>query len=92
MVGSDEPTGSRRRTVYEITADGEQELQAWLRRPPATFELREEGLLKLFFAEAVAPDEAIEIVRGMREYHRSRDRATARRWRRPKKRPPTPTR
>jgi DNA-binding PadR family transcriptional regulator len=69
VVGSEEPTGSRRRTVYEITADGEQELQAWLRRPPATFELRDEGLLKLFFAEAVAPDEAIEIVRGMREYH-----------------------
>src|SRR6185437_10726104 len=69
VVGSEEPTGGRRRTVYEITADGEQELQAWLRRPPETFELRDEGLLKLFFAEAVAPDEAIEIVRGMREYH-----------------------
>lgn len=69
VVGSEEPTGGRRRTVYEITADGEQELQAWLRRPPETFELRDEGLLKLFFAEAVDPAEALEIVRGMREYH-----------------------
>jgi PadR family transcriptional regulator, regulatory protein AphA len=69
VVGSEEPTGGRRRTVYEITADGEQELQAWLRRPPEIFETRDEGLLKLFFAEAVEPHEALEIVRTMREYH-----------------------
>jgi DNA-binding PadR family transcriptional regulator len=75
VVGSEEPTGGRRRTVYEITADGELELQAWLRLPPETFELRDEGLLKLFFAEAVEPREALEIVRAMREYNES---ATAR--------------
>lgn len=69
VVGSEEPTGGRRRTVYEITADGEQELQAWLRLPPDTFETRDEGLLKLFFAEAVEPQEAVEIVRAMRGYH-----------------------
>ena len=69
VVGSEEPTGGRRRTVYEITADGEQELQAWLRLPPETFETRDEGLLKLFFAEAIEPREAMEIARAMREYH-----------------------
>lgn len=66
IVGSDSPTGERRRTVYEITADGEEELRAWLRQPPRTFEMRDEGLLKLFFAGALPREEALEIVREMR--------------------------
>jgi PadR family transcriptional regulator AphA len=68
IVGSDSPTGGRRRTVYEITADGEEELRAWLRRPPTTFEMREEGLLKLFFADALPAGEAVAIVRAMRAH------------------------
>jgi DNA-binding PadR family transcriptional regulator len=66
LVGSDSPTGGRRRTVYEITADGEEELRAWLRQPPQTFEMRDEGLLKLFFAEALPREEALEVLREMR--------------------------
>ncbi len=68
IEGVDSPTGGRRRTVYEITADGEEELRAWLRRPPTTFEMREEGLLKLFFADALPPGEAVAIVRAMRAH------------------------
>jgi PadR family transcriptional regulator AphA len=68
VVGVDAPTGGRRRTVYEITVDGEEELKAWLRQPPATFEMREEGLLKLFFAEALPRQEAVEILRAMRAH------------------------
>ena len=66
IVGSDSPTGGRRRTVYEITADGEEELRAWLRRPPQTFETRDEGLLKLFFAGALPREEGLDILRTMR--------------------------
>ena len=68
VAGSEAPTGGRRRTVYEITADGEAELKAWLRQPPATYEMREEGLLKLFFASVLPPEEAVEIVRAMRSH------------------------
>jgi PadR family transcriptional regulator AphA len=68
VVGIDAPTGGRRRTVYEITADGEEELKAWLRQPPETFEMREEGLLKLFFADALPREEAVEILRAMRAH------------------------
>jgi DNA-binding PadR family transcriptional regulator len=68
VEGSDRPTGGRRRTVYEITADGEDELKAWLRQPPEVFEMRDEGLLKLFFADALPPEEAVEIVRAMRAH------------------------
>lgn len=68
IAGVDSPTGGRKRTVYEITADGEEELKAWLRQPPQTYEMREEGLLKLFFADALPREEAVEIVRSMRAH------------------------
>ena len=68
VVGADAPTGGRRRTVYEITADGEEELIAWLRQPPTTFEMREEGLLKLFFADALPREEVPAILRAMRAH------------------------
>lgn len=68
VEGVDAPRGERRRTVYAITADGEDELRAWLRRPPQTFEMREEGLLKLFFAGVLDRDEAAETLRAMRAY------------------------
>jgi predicted ATP-dependent Lon-type protease len=42
-------------------------LRAWLRQTPETFEMRDEGLLKLFFADALPREEALEILRAMRE-------------------------
>jgi DNA-binding PadR family transcriptional regulator len=71
VKGVDSPTGGRRRTVYEITADGEEELKAWLRQPPSTYEMRDEGLLKLFFAGALPREEAVEILRAMRAHRLS---------------------
>jgi PadR family transcriptional regulator AphA len=68
VEGVDEPRGERRRTVYAITAAGEEALRDWLREPPQTYEMREEGLLKLFFAEALPPEEAVEILRSMRRH------------------------
>lgn len=71
IVGSDSPTGGRKRTVYEITADGADELRAWLRQEPETFEMRDEGLLKLFFADALPREEALAILRSMRSRRRA---------------------
>ncbi len=68
VTGVEAPTGGRRRTVYEITADGKEELKAWLRQPPVTYEMREEGLLKLFFADALPPRDAVETLRAMRAH------------------------
>jgi PadR family transcriptional regulator AphA len=64
------PRGARKRTVYAITPDGEVELKAWLRQPPETYEMREEGLLKLFFAGVLPPEEAAPILASMREHRR----------------------
>ena len=66
VEGIDASRGDRKRTVYAITTDGEAELKDWLRQPPETSEMREEGLLKLFFAGALKPAEAVETLRAMR--------------------------
>jgi PadR family transcriptional regulator AphA len=68
IEGIDASRGERKRTVYAITATGEQELEDWLRNPPETAEMREEGLLKLFFSGVLAPEQAAETLRSMREY------------------------
>jgi DNA-binding PadR family transcriptional regulator len=67
VKGTDAPRGGRKRTVYEMTPAGEEELRAWLRQEPETFEMRDEGLLKLFFADALPREEALAILRSMRE-------------------------
>lgn len=68
VEGADEPTGERKRTVYAITEAGTKALVEWLRQPPQTYEMREEGLLKLFFAGALPPEEAAQILRSMRAH------------------------
>lgn len=67
IKGRDSPSGARARRTYKITAAGERALHDWLRSPAElTFELRDRGLLKLFFADVLDPDEAIAHVRTMR--------------------------
>lgn len=52
IEGRAEPHGGRRRNVYRLSPAGRRELKAWLHTDPEVFELRDEGLLKLFFAAA----------------------------------------
>jgi PadR family transcriptional regulator AphA len=67
IKGRDSPSGGRARRTFKITAAGERALREWLRSPAdLTFELRDRGLLKLFFADVLDPDEAIAHVRAMR--------------------------
>ena len=47
-----EPTGSRPRTVYEITTMGSEALQAWLGEGSAPPKLEAEALVRVFFADA----------------------------------------
>jgi DNA-binding PadR family transcriptional regulator len=67
IVGTDEPHGQRPRKTYRLTDKGQAALEEWLRseRVP-DFEFRDEGLLRLFFADAVTPEEALELVRRLR--------------------------
>jgi len=66
VEGSDEHVGRRRRTRYRLTPDGRSELERWLRDPSAGYELRDEGLLKLFFADAIGQENALGIVGSLR--------------------------
>ncbi|HEY1355386.1 MAG TPA: PadR family transcriptional regulator [Solirubrobacterales bacterium] len=68
VTGVESPRGERRRTVYTITDAGMERLKEWLRQPPEMSEMREEGLLKLFFSGVLERDEASETLRRMREH------------------------
>jgi DNA-binding PadR family transcriptional regulator len=75
IVGHDDPRGARPRTIYHLTESGEAALGDWLRsqRVPE-FEFRDEGLLRLFFADALPNAEAIALVRRLREHAEEADR------------------
>jgi PadR family transcriptional regulator, regulatory protein AphA len=67
VKGESVPSGGRARTVYELTEAGEAALQQWLEADDEpSYELRDEGMLKLFFSDSL-PERRIEIVRAMRE-------------------------
>src|SRR5215210_534882 len=69
VVGTLAPTGGRKRKAYELTAEGRQRLAGWVAAPPRMPELRDENLLKLFFADLVPHDEALEQLRMRRRGH-----------------------
>ena len=64
--GRPEPSGGRARRVYELTPRGESALRDWLASDAEpTYELRDEGMLKLFFSDSL-PERRIQNVRAMR--------------------------
>jgi DNA-binding PadR family transcriptional regulator len=66
-----EPRGGRARTVYRLTSAGEAALAQWLEPSPhPTFEVRDEGMLRLFFSDFGTPEQRIENLRAMRDLHR----------------------
>src|SRR5436305_4248472 len=67
IEGREEPTGGRARTVYNVTDAGRAALESWrASSEPLSYELRDEGMLKLFFSDAL-PERRPEIIREMRE-------------------------
>jgi DNA-binding PadR family transcriptional regulator len=66
IEGTEAPRDGRKRTVYKITPEGRKVLRSWLRQPPDVYEVRDEGLLKLFFAGALPPEEAANTLESMR--------------------------
>jgi DNA-binding PadR family transcriptional regulator len=67
--GRPEPSGARARTVYQLTEAGERALHGWLASDEEPlYELRDEGMLKLFFSDSL-PERRIENIRAMRALH-----------------------
>ncbi len=71
IAGTSKPQGARPRTVYKLTASGRRALRGWLLAPNTGYELRDEGLLKLFFADALTPEETLALLDTKRELHQA---------------------
>jgi DNA-binding PadR family transcriptional regulator len=69
VEGEDVPTGDRARRVYALTDAGRGELEAWLLGRDTTVELRDESLLRLFFADALPREQALALLEGRRRGH-----------------------
>ena len=67
LVEADAEEGGRRRTTYRITDAGREAFAGWIRDPELTQEMRDEGLLKLFFAGLLERDDAIAVLAATRE-------------------------
>src|SRR5438128_6788228 len=70
IEGEDAPAGGRQRRSYRLTPEGEAALHDWLVSDgDLVREVRDEALLRLFFADLLSPEEAVENLRRMREQH-----------------------
>jgi DNA-binding PadR family transcriptional regulator len=69
IEGRADPQGGRRRNTYRLTSAGRRELERWLGVDAEAFELRDEGLLKLFFAETGGNDAAVQALASKRREH-----------------------
>jgi PadR family transcriptional regulator, regulatory protein AphA len=69
IEGKASPQGGRRRNVYRLTPAGRKELRAWLDADPEVFELRDEALLKLFFADATGGGSATGTLAAKQRTH-----------------------
>ena len=70
LRGEEASTNGRPRRAFDLTGAGEKALGEWLRSPDlGVFEYRDEGLLKMFFWDAVDIDERRRILNAMRARH-----------------------
>ena len=69
VTGKHAPTGGRKRKEYELTDAGREALVAWAAGPADMPVLRDESLLKLFFADALPREDALEQLRRRRAGH-----------------------
>ena len=71
IEGTASPQGGRPRTVYRITDKGREALATWIMDTGSTVELRHEGLLKVFFADALeSGEDRIAVLESMASIHR----------------------
>jgi len=75
LTRREDPHGARSRSAYELTGKGEEALSAWLGSERfAPTQLRDESLLRLFFADALPHQEQIALLRQMRDRAREAER------------------
>jgi PadR family transcriptional regulator AphA len=68
VEGERQARGGRARTLYALTPEGREALQEWLTSPrELKHEIRDEGILKLFFSDALQPEDQVANLTAMRE-------------------------
>jgi DNA-binding PadR family transcriptional regulator len=68
LTRSEDPNGGRERFAYELTAEGEAALLDWMRSPrEAPTQFRDEGILRLFFADGLPLEDQLALVRRLRQ-------------------------
>ena len=65
----EEPRGRVPRRIYSLTTAGRSALDAWLGEADESYEVRDEGLLKLFFGELMPAEQRLDLVRRRREWY-----------------------
>jgi PadR family transcriptional regulator AphA len=70
IAGKDADRGGRTRRVYRITAAGRRQVDGWLHGYETRIEMRDESLLRLFFADVLPPAEALGLLAARREGYR----------------------
>jgi PadR family transcriptional regulator, regulatory protein AphA len=70
IKAEDASRGTRQRTLYHLTAKGRQALHVWVADGTVQpVEIRDEMLLKLFFADAMSGKETVKHLGAMRRRH-----------------------
>lgn len=65
----EEPRGRVPRRIFSLTTAGRTALAAWLEEPDESYEVRDEGLLKLFFGDLMSKEQRLELVRRRRAWY-----------------------
>jgi PadR family transcriptional regulator AphA len=71
IAGTDASNGGRSRRVYRISKQGRTALVAWLHGEETRIELRDESLLRLFFADQLPADDGLGLLRARRDGYAS---------------------
>jgi PadR family transcriptional regulator AphA len=67
IAGADAPRGGRSRRVFTITPKGRQALRDWLQGRETRIELRDESLLRLFFADTAPGGLGLGLLQARRQ-------------------------
>jgi len=70
VASHEEPRGQVPRRVYRLTEDGRLAFESWLSEPTDQYEVRDEGLLRLFFGDAMSAAQLEELMRRRQEWYR----------------------
>jgi DNA-binding PadR family transcriptional regulator len=70
IAGDDAPRGGRTRRIYRITPAGTRALHAWLGGYEVRIEMRDESLLRLFFADTLPLEHGLGLLAARREGYR----------------------